>query len=82
MFRDDFRPLEGVMRLLHKGDCLNAYWFLSLADAQDKLERWRRDYNEVTPHGAIGNKPPIALLNIIGSSGLPMVDEQENSSFS
>ncbi|RWF81557.1 MAG: transposase [Mesorhizobium sp.] len=23
---------------------------------------WRRDYNEVWPHSAIGNKPPISLM--------------------
>src|SRR6185295_16414163 len=38
-------------------ECLNAHWFLSLADAQEKVENWRRYYNEERPHGAIGNKP-------------------------
>ena len=42
--------------------CLNAYWFLTLADAVEKLEAWRIDYNEVRPHRAIGNKTPIALM--------------------
>src|SRR3546814_5497018 len=41
--------------------CLNAHWFLSLADAAARLEAWRRDYNEQRPHGAIGNKVPAAL---------------------
>ena len=45
-----------------RAECLNAHWFLTLADAVEKLEAWRRDYNEVRPHGAIGNKPPIALM--------------------
>ena len=45
-----------------RAECLNTHWFLSLADAREKLECWRRDYNEVRPHGAIGNKPPAALL--------------------
>src|SRR3546814_18948338 len=31
------------------------------ADAAEKLEAWRRDYNEQRPHGAIGNKVPAAL---------------------
>jgi hypothetical protein len=44
-------------------ECLNMHWFLSLADAREKLECWRRDYNEVRPHGAIGNKTPAALLS-------------------
>ena len=46
-----------------RAECLNAHWFLTLADAAEKLEVWRRDYNEVRPHGAIGNKPPITLMN-------------------
>jgi putative transposase len=42
-------------------ECLNTHWFMSLADAREKLEDWRRYYNEERPHGAIGNKVPIAL---------------------
>lgn len=49
-----------------RAECLNVHWFLSLADARQKLEDWRRDYNEVRPHGAIGNKPPITLVNHTG----------------
>lgn len=46
-----------------RAECLNAHWFLTLADARQKLEDWRRDYNEVRPHSAIGYKPPISLQN-------------------
>jgi putative transposase len=42
-------------------ECLNAHWFMTLADAREKLEAWRRYYNEERPHGAIGNRPPIWL---------------------
>jgi putative transposase len=49
-----------------RSECLNTHWFLSLDDARQKMEDWRRDYNEVRPHSAIGNKAPISLLN--GSS--------------
>lgn len=42
-------------------ECLNAHWFLTLADAREKVETWRRDYNEVRPHSAIGYNVPIAL---------------------
>jgi putative transposase len=31
--------------------------------ARQKMEAWRKDYNEVRPHSAIGNKPPISLIN-------------------
>jgi putative transposase len=29
-----------------RAECLNAHWFLALADAQEKLETWRKYYNE------------------------------------
>lgn len=44
-------------------ECLNAHWFMSLDDARRKCEAWRRDYNEVRPHSAIGNLTPITLMN-------------------
>lgn len=46
-----------------RAECLNAHWFLTLADAVEKMEDWRRDYNEVRPHSAIGYKVPSALQN-------------------
>ena len=49
-----------------RAECLNAHWFLSLADAKEKLETYRRYYNEVRPHSAIGNKVPISLINHVG----------------
>ena len=54
-----------------RAECLSAHWFLSLADAREKLEAWRRYYNEERPHGAIGYKVPIALMNGDGPSGRP-----------
>jgi putative transposase len=44
-------------------ECLNAHWFMSLPDAREKVEAWRREYNELRPHSAIGNKTPISLVN-------------------
>jgi hypothetical protein len=46
-----------------RAECLNTHWFMTLDDAQSKMEEWRRDYNEVRPHSAIGNIPPITLMN-------------------
>jgi putative transposase len=45
-----------------RAECLSAHWFLSLADARRKCERWRRDYNDVRPHSAIGYETPAALV--------------------
>jgi putative transposase len=42
-------------------ECLNEHWFLSLDDARDKVEAWRRDYNEERPHSALGNATPTGF---------------------
>jgi putative transposase len=39
--------------------CLNAHWFLSLADARAKIEAWRRDYNEGRPQTSLGWLTPV-----------------------
>jgi len=54
-----------------RAECLNAHWFLSLADAREKMEDWRKYYNEERPHGAIGQMPPIMLLNHDGAASPP-----------
>ena len=54
-----------------RAECLNQHWFLTLADAREKMEAWRRYYNEDRPHGAIGYNVPIALMNPDGTAGLP-----------
>lgn len=35
-----------------RDECLNQHWFVSLADAQFHIERWRRAYNSDRPHTA------------------------------
>ena len=51
-----------------RSECLNAHWFMSLADTVEKLEAWRRDYNEERPHSAIGNNVPAALMKLPDAS--------------
>lgn len=41
-----------------RDECLNGHWFTSLADAQHTIETWRREYNEIRPHSALGDRPP------------------------
>ena len=41
-----------------RDECLNTHWFLSLDDAKEKIEAWRRDYNEFRPHSALDNMTP------------------------
>ena len=54
-----------------RSECLNTHWFLTLADAAEKMEAWLRHYNEDRPHGAIGQKPPITLQNLGGATSPP-----------
>jgi putative transposase len=54
-----------------RAECLNAHWFMSLADAREKLDAWRRDYNEVRPHSAIGYNVPADIHNPDGSASPP-----------
>lgn len=42
-----------------RDECLNTNWFLSLDDAQDKIEAWRQDYNNFRPHSSLGNLTPM-----------------------
>ena len=39
-------------------ECLNENWFVSVVDAQDKLDTWRLDYNRYRPHSSLGNLTP------------------------
>ena len=54
-----------------RAECLNAHWFMSLEDARQKMEAWRRYSNEERPHGAIGQKTPITLLSSHGTPSPP-----------
>ena len=54
-----------------RAECLNACWFLSLADARATCEAWLSDYNTVRPHSSIGQKTPIELAKISGPACRP-----------
>jgi len=41
-----------------RDECLNTHWFLSLDDAREKIESWRRDYNDFRPHSSLDNMTP------------------------
>jgi putative transposase len=41
-----------------RSECLNYHWFSSLEDAQEKLNLWRREYNEIRPHTSLGYMSP------------------------
>ncbi len=56
-----------------KAECLNAHWFMDLADAQEKLEAWRKDYNEVRPQSAIGYNVPMTGIFPVAHPPAPVI---------
>jgi putative transposase len=42
-------------------ECLDQQWFFSLPEARETLEKWRRDYNTIRPHTALGYQTPAAF---------------------
>ena len=37
---------------------------MDMDDAMKKVEDWRREYNEVRPHSAIGDRTPMSLIQM------------------
>jgi putative transposase len=58
-------------------ECLNEHWFMSLEDAREKTEEWRRDYNQNRPYSSLGNVPPeeYTMLNGATESGKIRLEE-------
>lgn len=45
-----------------RDECLNEHWFSCLAEARAIIEAWRRDYNHVRPHSALGYLTPMEFI--------------------
>lgn len=41
-----------------RDECLHVNWFLSVDDAEKKIEAWRREYNDFRPHSSLGDLTP------------------------
>jgi len=41
-----------------RDECLNEHWFVGLADARERVEAWRQDYNTQRPHQSLGQLTP------------------------
>jgi len=52
-----------------RDECLNVHWFVSLADAEEKIEEWRIDYNERRPHSSLGDRTPKEFVEMTTSQG-------------
>jgi putative transposase len=53
----DNAPVEAFISRFRQ-ECLNQHWFMSLVDAQEKIEAWRIEYNHNRPHSSLGYQSP------------------------
>jgi putative transposase len=51
-----------------RAECLDAHWFSSPAEAVERIEAWRREYNESRPHRALGERTPNEFASEIAAS--------------
>jgi putative transposase len=70
-----------------RDECLNENWFTDIRDARSMIEAWRRDYNEVRPHGSLNQQTPSAYaasLNVasraFGASALDLTRAEVKAS--
>lgn len=47
-----------------RDECLNANWFFSLEDAQEKFDIWKEDYNNYRPHSSLGDMSPNEYIEM------------------
>jgi len=52
-------------------ECLDTHWFGTLEEAKERIEAWRREYNESRPHTALGHVPPAEFAAWDGASPVP-----------
>lgn len=45
-----------------RDECLNIHWFLSLEDAEGKLDNWRREYNHERTHSSLNDMTPAEFI--------------------
>jgi putative transposase len=51
-----------------RAEYLDAHWFSTLAEAKERIEAWRKEYNESRPHRALGERTPNEFANGIAAS--------------
>ncbi len=56
-----------------RDECLNTNWFMSLEDAQEKIETWRQDYTYFRPHSSLDDVPPALFTKQFYESQLSRI---------
>jgi hypothetical protein len=57
-------PLVESFNSSFRDECLNAHWFLSLEDAKEKIEFWRKEYNEYRTHSSLNDLTPSEFIEM------------------
>jgi putative transposase len=52
-----------------RDECLNVHWFETLAEATERIEAWRVEYNESRPHQGLKEMTPAQFAGICRTSG-------------
>lgn len=64
-FIDPGKPVQNAYIESFNGkfrdECLDLHWFTDLADAKEKIESWRVEYNRIRPHSSLGGATPEAF---------------------
>jgi hypothetical protein len=56
-----------------RDECLNGEIFFNLADAREKLDCWRRDYNDHRPHSSLADRTPTEFATIVGQRAFTLL---------
>ena len=47
-----------------RDECLSVNWFLSLEDAEEKIENYRWEYNHYRPHSSLNDLTPKEFIKL------------------
>ena len=56
-------PYNESFNSILRTTCLNRWSFASLTEARVVIKQWLEEYNTIRPHGSLGGRSPIRLLN-------------------
>jgi putative transposase len=70
-----------------RDECLNVSWFRNLWEGREKVETWRREYNQTRPHSSLGYQTPEAFAASSAPPASPptlagILKTEENASLS
>jgi putative transposase len=51
-----------------RAECLDAHWFSTPAEAVERIQAWRQEYNASRPHRALGERTPNEFARQIAAS--------------